>query len=121
MSNQVRVRVKCASMNNIRGGQRVKREKEREWDSWEKEKSQRLAKLHKLQRKLNKGTVHWHSHVETGTHPSHSEVGVEGVTQKHVEQVKLGDSGDMIVSVIDGMKTKDGYTRLEVKCTILSI
>ena len=42
-------------MNNIRGGQRVKREKEREWDSWEKEKSQRLAKLHKLQRKLNKG------------------------------------------------------------------
>ena len=43
---------------------------------------------------------------------------MEGVTQKHVEQVKLGDSGDMIVSVIDGMKTKDGYTRLEVKCMI---
>merc|ERR1711953_770717 len=82
-------------MNNIRGGQRVKREKEMEWENWEKEKTHRIAKLHKLQKKLNK------------------EVGVKGVTQKHVEQVKLGDSGEMVVSVIDGLKNKEGYTRLE--------
>ena len=41
------------------------------------------------------------------------EVGVEGVTQKHVEQDKMGSNGDLVVSVIDGLKNKDGYTRLE--------
>merc|ERR1711997_1063363 len=95
MSNQIRVRVNCSSMNNIRGGQKRKKEKEQEWDSWVKEKSQRIAKLHKLQKKINR------------------EVGVEGVTQKHVEQNKMGNNGDLVVSVIDGLKNKEGYTRLE--------
>ena len=39
---------------------------------------------------------------------------MKGVTQKHLEQVKLGDSGDMMVSVISGLRNKEGYTRLEV-------
>merc|ERR1739844_154786 len=95
MSNQIRVRVNCSSMNNIRGGQKRKKEKEQEWDSWVKEKSQRIAKLHKIQKKMNR------------------EVGVEGVTQKHLEQNKMGRDGDLVVSVIDGLKNKDGYSRLE--------
>ena len=41
------------------------------------------------------------------------EVGVEGVTQKHLEQNKMGRDGDLVVSVIDGLKNKDGYSRLE--------
>ena len=32
MSNQIRVRVNCSSMNNIRGGQKRKKQKEEEWD-----------------------------------------------------------------------------------------
>ena len=35
MSNQIRVRVNCSSMNNLRGGQKRKKEKEEEWDRWE--------------------------------------------------------------------------------------
>ena len=42
-----------------------------------------------------------------------AEVGVEDVTQKHVEQNKMGSNGDLVVSVIDGLKNKDGYSRLE--------
>ena len=45
--------------------------------------------------------------------PTPAEVGVEDVTQKHVEQNKMGSSGDLVVSVIDGLKNKDGYSRLE--------
>ena len=46
---------------------------------------------------------------------------MKGVTQEHVEQVKLGDSGEMVVSVIDGLKNKEGYTRLEVSYKGLDI
>ena len=38
---------------------------------------------------------------------------MEGITQKHVEQNKVGSNGDLVVSVIDGLKNKDGYSRLE--------
>ena len=32
MSNQIRVRVNCVSMNNMRRGQKVRKQKETEWD-----------------------------------------------------------------------------------------
>ena len=80
-----------------------------------KEKSQRIAKLHKIQKKMNRGLYFITSIIMYPSllHCPLKEVGVEGVTQKHLEQNKMGRDGDLVVSVIDGLKNKEGYSRLE--------
>ena len=95
MSALIRVRVKCPSMNQTKAEIQQRKEKENEWNSWVKEKQQRIARLHKIKRKLNKS------------------VEKEGIPSKSSSE--LFDNKDkMVVSVIEGQKNKDGYTRLEV-------
>ena len=93
MSALIRVRVKCPSMNQTKAEIQQRKDKENEWNSWVKEKQQRIARLHKIKRKLNKS------------------IEKEGFTSKSCETL---DNEKISVSVIEGQKNKDGYTRLEV-------
>ena len=93
MSALIRVRVKCPSMNQTKAEIQQRKDKENEWNSWVKEKQQRIARLHKIKRKLNKS------------------IEKEGFTPKSSETL---NNENISVSVIEGQKNKDGYTRLEV-------
>ena len=93
MSALIRVRVKCPSMNQTKAEIQQRKDKENEWNSWVKEKQQRIARLHKIKRKLNKS------------------IEKEGFPSKSSETL---DNEKISVSVIEGQKNKDGYTRLEV-------
>jgi len=89
MSNQIRVRVKCQSMTQLRQENKSRKEQENEWDRWVKEKKQRIAKLHKIRNKLNK-TVN--------------------TTENKNQNIS---AEKMVISVIDKPKNKDGYMKLE--------
>ena len=93
MSALIRVRVKCPSMNQTKAEIQQRKDKENEWNSWVNEKQQRIARLHKIKRKINKS------------------IEKEGFTPKSSETL---DNEKISVSVIEGQKNKDGYTRLEV-------
>ena len=93
MSALIRVRVKCPSMNQTKAEIQQRKDKENEWNSWVKEKQQRIARLHKIKKKLNKS------------------IEKEGFTPNSSETL---DNEKISVSVIEGQKNKDGYTRLEV-------
>ena len=94
MSALIRVRVKCPSMNQTKAEIQQRKDKENDWNSWVKEKQQRIARLHKIKRKLNKS------------------VEKEGFAPKSSET--LDNNEKISVSVIEGQRNKDGYTRLEV-------
>ena len=98
MSNQIRVRVQCPSMNqrNVQ----ARKDKETEWDNWVKEKQQRVARLHKLQKKLNKSLK------------------LDSLPQPHITPTNFEKNENMIVSVIEAQRDKNGYTRLEVIVSI---
>ena len=93
MSALIRVRVKCPSMNQTQAEIQQRKDKENEWNSWVKEKQKRIARLHKIKRKLNKSMEK------------------EGFTPKSSETI---NSEEISVSIIEGQRNKDGYTRLEV-------
>lgn len=95
MSNQIRVRVQCPSMNqrNVQ----ARKDKETEWDNWVKEKQQRVARLHKLQKKLNKSLK------------------LDNLPQPHLTPTNFERNENMVVAVIEAQRDKNGYTRLEVK------
>ncbi len=94
MSALIRVRVKCPSMNQTKADIQQRKDKENDWNSWVKEKQQRIARLHKIKRKLNKS------------------VEKEGFAPKSSET--LDNNEKISVSVIEGQRNKDGYSRLEV-------
>ena len=94
MSALIRVRAKCSSMNQSKAEIKQRKDKENDWNSWVKEKRQRIARLHKIKRRLNKS------------------VEKEGYNSKSVETIEKNEN--ITVSVIEGQRNKDGYTRLEV-------
>ena len=94
MSALIRVRAKCSSMTQNKAEIQQRKDKENEWNSWVKEKQQRIARLHKIRRRLNK------SLEKEGFTPSSGET--------------LENNEKITVSVIEGQRNKDGYTRLEV-------
>merc|ERR1711894_478095 len=93
MSALIRVRAKCSSMNQSKAEIKQRKDKENDWNSWVKEKRQRTARLHKIKRRLNKS------------------VEKEGYNSKYVETIEKNEN--ITVSVIEGQRNKDGYTRLE--------
>ena len=94
MSALIRVRAKCLSMNQSKAEIQRREDKENEWNSWVKEKRQRIARLHKIKRRLNKSMEK------------------EGFNSTSVEPIEKNEN--ITVSVIEGQRNKDGYTRLEV-------
>ena len=86
--------MQCHSMDQKKIQER--KEKENEWNSWVKEKQLRLARLQKLQKKLNKSLK------------------IEGIAQPHLTPTNFVPNENVVVSVIEAHKDKNGYTRLEV-------